>query len=455
MVERRRYADPFPTFVAGHEGAVCMNNPGPIYRSVRTNPWWIPPILGGVPAQIEAAHLRLLGLVSLAMLFENYDLCMLGHSLPQIAKAFDLDDVELGWFTTLTRLGALAAIFVLPLADRIGRRRLLLLSLVGMSMGSVLTALAQSPVQFVAAQIATRSFIISAAVTSFVMVSEEFPAANRGWGIGILGGVGAVGFGLGTLLYGFVQWLPFGWRALYAIGVLPLLLLPMMARGLQETARFTASQSDNIDGGTTQGILRPFADLLRRSPGRVAAVASIGALANAGIGPSFQFVSQFLQIERDWTPGTFAAFSIGFGAIAVLGNPLAGHLSDRFGRRVVASVVLGLFPLATMAFYLGPPALIALPWTLMLLLAMASSVCVRTLATEVFPTAYRGTGAGMIALIETVGATTGLMAYTLLVTALGSQVVAISSVVTVCFGAAACVLLVPETAQRALEDVSA
>lgn len=431
-----------------------MNVPGPIYRSVRTNPWWIPPILGGVPTQIEAPHLRLLGFVSLAMLFENYDLCMLGHSLPQIAKAFELDDVELGLFTTLTRLGALAAFFLLPLADRIGRRRLLLLSLAGMSIGSLLTALAQSPVQFVAAQIGTRSFIISAAVTSFVMISEEFPAANRGWGIGILGGVGAVGFGLGTLLYGFVEWLPFGWRTLYLIGLLPLLFLPMIARGLRETARFTATQSANADG-LSDGMLQPIANLLRGNPRRVVAVALIGFLANAGIGPAFQFVSQFLQIERGWTPGSFAAFSIAFGAFAVLGNPIAGRLSDKFGRRIVASAVLVLFPLATMAFYLGPPNLVALPWTMMVLLAMASSVCVRTLATEVFPTAYRGTGAGMIALIETVGATAGLMAYTLLVATLGSQVAAISSVVAVCFGAAASAFLVPETAQRELEDVSA
>jgi MFS family permease len=126
--------------------------------------------------------------------------------------------VDLGGFTGLTRLGALPAFFLLPLGDRIGRRRLLLISIAGMSVGSFVTALAQSPTQFVIAQIATRTFIVSAAVTSFVVVSEEFPAANRGWGIGMLGGVGAIGFGLGALLYGFVDRLPFGWRALYALG---------------------------------------------------------------------------------------------------------------------------------------------------------------------------------------------------------------------------------------------
>ncbi|HMG49309.1 MAG TPA: MFS transporter [Inquilinus sp.] len=431
-----------------------MSAPSPHYRSVRQNPWWIPPFLGGVPQGVGPAHLRVLGFVTLAMFFENYDLCMLGHSLPQIAEAFGLDDVELGWFTTWTRLGALPAFFLLPLADRIGRRRLLLVAIAGMSVGSLATALAQSPLQFMVAQIATRSFIIAAAVTSFVVVSEEFPAANRGWGIGILGGVGAIGFGMGTLLYGFVESLPFGWRALYAVGLVPILFLPALARGLRETARFAATQVEGHRRSTIGGALRPIAELLRRHPRRALAIALIGAFSNAGIGPSFQFISQFLQGERDWTPGIFAAFSLVFGAVAIVGNPIAGRLSDRYGRRVVAAVVLALFPVVTMAFYLGPPSLVALPWTLMVLLAMASSVCVRALATEIFPTAYRGTGAGTLALLETVGVSAGLLAYTVLISALGSQAAAISFVAFACLGAAASVFLVPETARRELEDVA-
>lgn len=431
-----------------------MSAPEIDHRSARRNPWWIPPFMGRVPDRIGPAHLRVLGFVTLAMLFENYDLSLLGHSLPQIAEAFALDDVALGWFIFLTRLGALPAFLLLSLADRIGRRRLLLLSIAGMSLGSFATALALSPFQFMAAQIVTRSFIISAAVTSFVVVSEELPAANRGWGIGILAGVGAIGLGLGTLLYGFVNWLPFGWRALYAIGVVPILFLPALARGLHETARFAATQADAVQRLSIGSVLRPIADLLRQQPRRALAIALIGAFSNAGIGPSFQFISQFLQSERDWTPGVFAAFSIVFGAFAIIGNPVAGRLSDRYGRRLVAASVLVLFPVVTMAFYLGPPSLIAFPWTLMVLLAMASSLCVRTLATEIFPTTYRGTGAGTLALLETLGVSVGLLTYTALIGALGSQAVAISCVAFACLGAAVSVFLVPETARRELEDVS-
>jgi MFS family permease len=123
------------------------------------------------------------------------------------------------------RFGAVPAFLLLPFADRIGRRRILLLAIAGMSAGSFATALARSPIEFVLAQILTRTCIAAAAITSFVVVSEEFPALHRGWGIGMLAGVGAIGYGFGALLYGAIEWLPFGWRALYALGVLPLVFL--------------------------------------------------------------------------------------------------------------------------------------------------------------------------------------------------------------------------------------
>lgn len=430
-----------------------MNDSRGPYRFAPRNPWWIPPFLGRVPDGIEAGHLRLLGFVSLAMFFENYDLGTLGNALPQIAATFGLDQAEQGGFTAAARFGALPAFLLLPFADRIGRRRILLISIAGMSIGALATALAQSPLQFVSGQIVMRTFILAAAITSFIVVSEEFPAHRRGWGIGMLGGVGAMGYGFGALLYGFVESLPFGWRALYAIGIAPIALVPAFARGLRETHRFAASAQAGGEAGRT-GALGAIGELLRRHPRRALALAAIGLLSSAGIQPSFQFISEFLQSQRGWEPSAFAALTVVFGAFAIVGNPLAGWLGDRYGRRVVAATVLGLFPFAALAFFAGPAQWVALPWTAMVFLSMASTICVRTLATELFPTSLRGTGTGSLALLETVGVGTGLLLYTAAISAFGSQQVALPLVSLACVGAAASLLLVPETAGRELEEVS-
>jgi len=172
-------------------------------------PWWIPPFLGRAP-DLQPEHFRLLGFVSLALLFENYDFSLLTAALPFIAESLDIGEADLGGFTGLIRLGALPAFLVVPFADRLGRRRVFLVSVVALSIGTLLTGFAQTAAQFVLIQVFTRTFMLTAATVAFVMVSEELPAAHRGWGIGMLGALASLGHGLSALLFAVVEILPYG-----------------------------------------------------------------------------------------------------------------------------------------------------------------------------------------------------------------------------------------------------
>ncbi len=393
------------------------------------------------------------------MFFENYDLSLLGNALPQIGASFGLTKAQLGDFTGATRFGALPAFFLIPLADRLGRRRILLACVIGMSLGSALTATSQTATQFVLFQILTRTFIVTAAVVTFVVITEEFPAENRGWGIGMLGGVSAIGFGMGALTYGFVNQLPYGWRALYLVGILPLLLFPALRRGIVETRLFREHSAGLLSAASWReaitGAFAPILALYRLHPRRALALGLLGGLSAAGTGVSFQFISEFLQTERGWTPGAFAGLSIFFGAFGIIGNPVAGRLGDRIGRRAITATVLVLFPVCAFAFYAGPSSLVALPWTAMVFLSMASAVSTRAFATELFPTALRGTGGGSLALLETLGVAAGLFCYARAMELLGSQSIVIPLVSLATLGAAAAVLLLPETSRRELEAITA
>ena len=88
-----------------------------------SNPWWIPRFFGRVPSGVDDAHLRTLGVVVLAMLVEEYDMAMLTAALKHIAAELRMREADLGFYLGLIRLGALPAFLVVPLADRIGRRR--------------------------------------------------------------------------------------------------------------------------------------------------------------------------------------------------------------------------------------------------------------------------------------------------------------------------------------------
>jgi MFS family permease len=419
------------------------------------NPWWIPPFLGSVPPEISGAQLRLLGVVALALLFESYDLSLLSSAIKYIREDFGLPQSEVGHLTAMTRLGALPALLVIPFVDRLGRRRVFLASVVGMSLGTLATAFTQAAWQFVAAQIVSRTFLISASATAFVMVSEELPAERRGWGVGILGALAAFGFGLGALLFAAIHVLPFGWRFLYAAGAVPLLLVPRFRRELTETRRFARTRGGGERfGQALRSWLAPIGKIVRDHPGRALAVALLGSLSAGGFASGFQIMGDYLLTDRGWQPWQYSALFIVGGLFGIIGNPAAGRLGDRFGRRIVGFTMMALFPLFMLAFYRGAGWVLPLAWIPGVFAVSGGATVVRAVTTELFPTGARGTATGWLMLLETLGAALALATVTRLTPEGESVVPAITTLCFLSLGAAIVALLVPETAGRELEDIS-
>ncbi len=420
-------------------------------------PWWIPPFLGRVPPDVTPQQLGLLGMIALALLFEHYDVSMLGAAAKDIRASFDIPQSELGRLTGLVRLGALPAVLVVPFADRIGRRRLFLACVAGTSIATVLTAFTQTAAQFVAIQMVARTFLIAGSAVAFVIVAEEFPAQHRGWAIGILGALGATGFGLGAAVFPLSDHLPYGWRALYVFGAVPLFLLPMFRRRVPETGRFVDASRDasaKEGGGGLSGWWRPFADLIRQHPRRIACMVAIGFLAATGHGVAHQLLGDYVQDDRGFTKGQYSAMVILGGGVGIIGNTFVGRIADRAGRRMVGFAILGVFPLFAASLYNVEGFWIALIWVPMVFVTTGGNTVVRALSTELFPTRSRGTASGALSLSETLGAAGGLFLVSLL-TAEGERYApAATIVVFLTFLGGLVVLLLPETARRELEDIS-
>lgn len=423
------------------------------HRSHR--PWWLPPFLGSVP-DLAPRHFRLLGFVSFALFFENYDFSLLTAALPFIAESLALTETDLGGFTGLIRLGALPAFLVVPFADRLGRRRVFLASVVALSLGTFFTGMSQNATQFVILQLFTRTFMLTAATIAFVMVSEELPAAHRGWGIGILGALSSLGHGFSAMIFAGVEYLPYGWRALYFLGVLPILLLPSFRRGVPETRRFEAREVGvpAAASGTLSGYVEPFRLLVQRFPGRAIGIALLGILTAASMGACYQFTAQFLLVHRGWEPGQYSLLVLTAGALGVLGNILAGRLGDRIGRRVVGCVFVGVFPFWAWGFFQTDGVFIVASWSLLVLSLTASTTILRAFATELFPTAYRGTSTGLQTVTETLGAAGGLALATVGMQA-GLALTTVLPVVSLLAPLGVIVILTfPETRGRELESIS-
>lgn len=421
----------------------------------RRNPWWIPPFFGRVPADVEDRHLRVLGFVSLGLFFESFDLSLLGNALKHISEGLAMREEQLPFYLAAVRVGGLLAFLVLPLADRVGRRRIYLAALVGMSACTLASAFAQSAVQFVAIQMAARVFIATLAAVGIVMLAEELPARHRGWGLGMLGALTAVGHGAGALMFALVDVLPGGWRALYVFGALPLFFLPFFRRTIQETARFTehrAAQAAEAGGFTA--MLRSLPALARANPRRAGVVGGAGLLQALGGIAVFQFAPLFVQNAHGWAPWQVAVMIVGAGAIGIIGNVVAGWLGDRIGRRIVGASALLIFPLAALFFYSGPGWALPLCFVAIVFASSAGDVIVRAFSTELFPTSQRGASAGWLTLLQTIGWITGLLlvgAGTFTAVPLPRMVSLVALGVA---GAGLLLLLLPETRARELEELS-
>jgi MFS family permease len=425
--------------------------------AARRNPWWIPPFLGRVP-DIEPRLVNLLGFVAFALLFENYDFSLLNAALKHIARDLQIAESDLGYFTALVRLGALPAFALIPAADYLGRRRLFLIAVIGLSSGTFLTAFSQTATQFVVFQIITRTFMLTAASVAFVFVTEEFPAQHRGWGIGMLAAIASSGYGLGALLFAAVDVLPFGWRALYVVGFTPVLLLPLFRRGITETKRYTDHRANEARlPGLTAAItnwFRPLLALAEQNRARAAGIVLVGAMTSFGHAVVHAFIGYFVLTFHKWEPWQYSIMVVLCGAIGIIGSVIAGNLADRFGRRAVGFTFLAAFPMISWAFFRGPGWTLPVVWIAIVFATMAANVIVRALSTELFPTSRRATSAGLLSLAETVGAGIGLFSLSLLTREEGDLVAMLPIVSSATLISALLLLLFPETKQAELETIS-
>jgi putative MFS transporter len=427
---------------SGHLGAVGATD--------ARGGWWR---ALGPPRPLRPEHRRLLVLLGTAFMMNNYDFGILSLALPQIQADLGVAEAAASELPAAARLGVLPALFLGLIADRRGRRLLLVLTVVGFSVCTLLTGFARSAGELMLLQFGARTFTAAEEMLAIVVLTEELEPDCRGWGVGVMAAFGGLGHGLASVLYAQVEVLPYGWRALYVVGATPLLLLAWLRRGLPETQRFTAYRARR---GAPGAFFEPVRRLLRAHPGRLAALCAAIAPFWFVASTALVFMSKFLQETHGYTPGSVAILFLAGGSIAIFGNLVAGRLSDRFGRRPIAIGFLVANFAAVAGFYNAAGAwLLPACWIVLIFSFFAIDVIFTALGSELFPTAYRSTASSVRGVVGMLAGAFGLWIEGWLFTLTGSHAQAITwmlSVALVTPIVVACSL--PETAGRRLEEIA-
>ena len=181
---------------------------------------------------------RALVAASLGWMLDAFDVMLYALVLTSVREDLGLSEAAAGGLQSLTLLASAAGgIAFGVLADRAGRTRALMLSVLIYSVFTALCGLAQSAVQLAVFRIGLGIGMGGEWASGAALVSETWPARDRGKALGLMQSAWAIGYGLAALVAWFVQDVAgYGWRTVFFVGVLPAFFTFWIRRRVEEPA---------------------------------------------------------------------------------------------------------------------------------------------------------------------------------------------------------------------------
>jgi MFS transporter, SHS family, lactate transporter len=319
---------------------------------------------------------------------DAFDYFVLVFVLTDVAQAFHAGITAVALALTLTlAFRPLGAFIFGRLADRYGRRPVLMVNVALYSVFGFLTAFSPSLITFLAIRslfgVAMGGVWGIGASLAFETIARE----KRGFVSGLMQSGYATGYLAASLVFGFLYaWL--GWRGLFMVGILPAFFLIF----------YIWSQVSEAPGWNQERARASSTFTVLKTHWRLALFAIVMMTA-------FNFFSHgtqdlyptFLQKQHHFDHATVSTIAILYNIAAILGGLTVGSLSQRFGRRR-ASVVTALIavPVAFLWAFSSTAALLALGAILMQFLVQGAWGVVPAHLNEISPAGARGTFPGTV-----------------------------------------------------------
>ena len=370
-------------------------------------PWWSP------VSPLDEHAARLLGALMLLAGLVGYLGSLVTTTVTYAAREFgvSIDSANgarsQGGALALIRADILLTLPLVAMADRIGRRRVLLWCSV---LGTALTAvcgLMPGIWSFAAMQVFARGFVTAAATLIAVVGVEEMPAGARGWVSSVLVACAAVGSALTLALNVAADSNVRAWRVAFFVPLIVLFAMPKVARIVPETTRFLARTSDQTQ--QTQKHAGHKARALDRRLARRLLLMLFGSfLLNLAANPATQFQSEFLRTQRFFSAPRVSLFVLATNAPGAFGVLVGGLLADKRSRRRIVGIGLIVHGATNMLLFSSRGASM---WTWSILGALIGAAALPGWAiygSELFPTAVRARVNGSLQVAGRAGGALGL-----------------------------------------------
>jgi MFS family permease len=345
------------------------------------------------PEKVTPAERYSLYAGGLGWMLDAFDVMLYSMVLAHLMNDFAMDKATGGFLNSLTLFAsALGGLLFGFIADRIGRRRSLMASILVYSVASFACGLSTTVVM-----LAVFRFVLGLGMggewtSGAALVAETWPAEHRGKALGLVQSSWAIGEMLAAAVVLVV--LPrFGWRAVFFVGVLPALVIFWIQRRVPESPIWL--QHDNKQSKSLAGLWRPN---IRR---HAIVATAMNACSMFGYWGLFTWIPGYLALPE-------AKGGRGLGIVASLvwvlfmgpgkwlGYTLFGFSADAFGRRksyvtylLIAAVLVPIFGTVkglTWLLILGP---------LVGFFGTGYFSGFSAIASELFPTEIRATAMGI------------------------------------------------------------